>query len=195
MEVKNDILIKNVKFYILSKADDIYMKGELYIGKSENIDLRFIKHYNNFINGNEKVYKYIRENGGFDNFVMTVINSHNYVGTKEEIRIFVATQERLYIEEYKSTLNTTRPIITNEERLELCRKRSEYNYKNNPEYRTKQITKSIIRQNFKYQNDPEYRDKKLAKNKIRQNFRYQNDPEYRDKVKCRAKEYYNNKKK
>jgi len=195
MEVKNDIIIKNIKFYILSKANDIYMKGELYIGKSEDINTRFSSHYNNFDKKNEKVYKYIRENGGFDNFVMTIINEHVYMGTEKQIRVLVATQERLYIDEYNATLNTSRPIISNKERLELCRKRNEYNYKNDPEWRDKKIAKIKIRENFKYQNDPEFRDKKLSQNKIRQKFKYQNDPEYRNKLKAKSKEYYNNKKK
>lgn len=173
MEVKNDILIKSVKFYILSKTDDIYMKGKLYIGKSVNINVRFSFHYNNSYKKNEKVYKYIRNNDGFNNFVMTVIDEHIYTGTKDEIKNLVAIQERLYIEEYNASLNTYRPIVSNEERLELCRKRNEY----------------------KYKNDPVWRDKKLNQIKINQNFKYQNDPEYREKKKTKFKEYYYNKKK
>ena len=194
MEVKNDILIKNIKFYILSKIDDIFMNGHLYIGKSYDLTNRFKQHYKGSKFRNEKVYKHIRDNGGIDNWTMTLIKEHVYTGTKEEIRKLVAIQERLYLDKYKATLNKCRPFVSNDERLELSRKRSEYLYKNDPEFREKKNTQNKIRQKNKYQNDPEYRDKIKEKVKIRQNFRYQNDPEYRADKKARSKEYYNNKK-
>jgi len=172
MEVKDNILIEKFKFYILSKSDDIFMIGDLYIGKTKDVERRFKEHYEGVEKKNQKIYRHIRENGGCDNWVMTIFAEHIYTGTKQEINKLTATQERFYIEKYKSTLNKNRPIITKEERLELCRNRE----------RRKLL-------------DPEWRRQKNMANSKRNKKNYDTNPVYRNKILLKAKLKYESKKK
>jgi hypothetical protein len=59
------------------------------------------------------VYQFIRNNGGFDNWSMIILEEYQCENKNQaELR------ERYYIELLQSTLNTNRPAITRQEKLE-----------------------------------------------------------------------------
>ena len=60
------------------------------------------------------IYKFIRDNGGWDNWTMIQIESYN-ANDKRDLE----SRERYYIEQMKPTLNQRRPIITKKEKKEL----------------------------------------------------------------------------
>ena len=86
---------------------------EVYIGKTTSIYNRLHAHKNNCNNSNIisyncKVYKFIRANGGWDNWLMYIIDEGTY--SKEESKKI----ERKYIEKY-GTLNQQFPGRTTKE--------------------------------------------------------------------------------
>lgn len=87
---------------------------ECYIGSTRRPDKRFMNHKyrcNNpdDKNYNLKVYKHIRENCGFDNWQISVLETHNI--TKSDAKI----HERWLIELYESELNSCVPSRTQAE--------------------------------------------------------------------------------
>jgi hypothetical protein len=105
-----------------------------YIGSSWNIEFRRNSHYHSYNNSNSKdyvypLYKYIRENGGWDNFEMTVIDSGE-VETKLELEC----AEQFYIDMaggVENLLNHRDPIINIEKRKQ---KQYENKQKNKKRY-------------------------------------------------------------
>jgi len=95
-----------------------------YIGSTTNKNRRKQQHKENS-NGQNKnkynypVYQFIRENGGFDNWTMIILEEYSC-----ESKIQLCQREREWIEEMKPTLNRKTPIITEEERLERNRQNS-----------------------------------------------------------------------
>ena len=87
---------------------------EIYVGHSKNLHKRKISHLNRCMNSNDigynfKVYKFIRENGGFDNFEFTILEEDC-----EKIR------EKYWYEhfDYLPQLNSDYPGRTLEEYLQ-----------------------------------------------------------------------------
>jgi hypothetical protein len=88
---------------------------DIYIGHTTNFKLRINAHkcccnnikYNKF---NRYVYKFILENGGWDNWNVIVIEEYP-CNDKNEASI----RERYWIEKLKSSLNTEIPSRTNKE--------------------------------------------------------------------------------
>ena len=155
----------NTVIYLL-RANDPLLK-EFYVGKSGNFTERQTKHKcrsNNNKNSSEKeyhfpVYKFIRENGGFDDWHFEILETANLEDEDE-----AANLERNWIEKLKPSLNIQLPAQTTEERAE-----------NNREC-------SRIRQRKKME-DPEYRKKQYESNKKRKE-----DPELKKKDAARALE-------
>tara|TARA_R110001606_G_scaffold65658_1_gene151676 strand:+ start:241 stop:870 length:630 start_codon:yes stop_codon:yes gene_type:complete len=91
---------------------DVSVK-EIYIGSSTNFKQRKIKHKsdcNKEKTCNRYVYKFIRDNGGWDNW--TMIELHKYpCNDKRELEY----EEYRVMMELQSQLNSTRPYITEEE--------------------------------------------------------------------------------
>ena len=81
---------------------DIDIK-ECYVGSTKNERVRKSRHKNacNNINNNTHVYKFIRDNGGFENWDMIRIESFSY-----DVRKELCKRERFHIEELKADLNT-----------------------------------------------------------------------------------------
>lgn len=135
-------------FYILHKATDINIKGKNYVGKTKNLHSRFNKHRSNY---NEpkfnhfKVYTEIRNNGGFDNWVMTILESREYNGTKKEISEQTNKRERELKELFGGQLNKNRPFITNTEKKELMRRINKQRYASCEEYRKQHKIKMLNR--------------------------------------------------
>ena len=94
--------------YMIKKQDD-YDNLNVYIGSCCNFVRRKCKHKSTCYNPNQnhynaKVYQYIRENDGWDCWIMTKIIDYP-CNSKSELN----TMERKYIDEYKSTLNCIIP--------------------------------------------------------------------------------------
>ena len=68
---------------------------------------------------NYKVYNYIHDNGGWDNWIFEVIEEYPC-----ENKIQMVTREQYHYDLLKPTLNSKRPYIPEEEREEECRIRS-----------------------------------------------------------------------
>jgi hypothetical protein len=115
-------------YKIVSKDENI---KEIYIGKTTNFKNRIRRHKSNCNNENGshynlKVYQYIRENGGWDNFDMIEIEKGEYDKKDSAIR------ERYYIEKLNANLNSEIPSRTLQEWKEVFQKiyNQEYYQKN-----------------------------------------------------------------
>jgi hypothetical protein len=114
---------------------------EFYIGSAKNKIKREQKHKNawNNENGDEydkKAYKFIRENGGMDNWIFEVIEEYPC-----DNKIELVIRERYHYDLLNPELNMIRPYISEEERKEGCRNYSEKRYKDNREEKLKRNAK------------------------------------------------------
>ena len=112
-----------VIYMIKHKTDDT---KEFYIGSSYNFKRRNYNHKSSYNNENSKiynlkVYKYIRDNDGWDFWKIILLYDYPCKNKKE-----LQLEEQKAIKEYKSTLNHSIPCRTQKEY------RKEYN-KNNKE--------------------------------------------------------------
>ena len=159
---------------MIKKQDD-YDNKNVYIGSCCNFSRRKCEHKrvcNNptYNQHNIKVYQYIRENDGWDYWIMTKIIDYP-CNNKGELN----TMERKYIDEYKSILNCINPTRT----------KTEYyndNIKKIAEQRKKHYNENI--EKFA-ENHKQYRDDNRDKLK---EWYYDN----RDKILEKAKHYRDN---
>ena len=103
MENEELIIINGVIYIIFCNDEGI---EEFYIGSTSNFEKRKTNHRfkcNDSINYNYKVYQKIRENGGFDNWSMVVLQ---HCSNFDELKLL----EQEYFEALKPTLNTYFPI-------------------------------------------------------------------------------------
>jgi hypothetical protein len=111
----------NYTFYMIHRKGrniiDIYDEedGEHYIGSTRHFKTRIYEHLcsEQNVNGknyNLKVYNHIRSTGGFDEWIISTIETHDNI-TKKEAHI----HERWLIELYGSQLNTYKPARTKED--------------------------------------------------------------------------------
>ena len=89
---------------------------EIYIGHTTNFTQRKHNHHSSCYNSNLKyynllVYKFIRNNGGWDNWTMLKIEDCNCNDKYEAMN-----RERYWIETLQSKLNVNNPISTKEEK-------------------------------------------------------------------------------
>ena len=90
--------------------------SEIYIGSTSNMRIRKSVHKNicnntSSRNYNSYVYKFIRENGGFINWYMILLEKYPTTDKKS-----LEARERYWIELLKSKLNTLIPSLTLEEK-------------------------------------------------------------------------------
>ena len=79
---------------------------EIYIGSTINFINRRYYHKNNYEKKDTKVYKFIRENGGWNNWTMTKIKECNFETKKQ-----LLNEEKLTIKkETNHVLNMIKPI-------------------------------------------------------------------------------------
>ena len=138
--------------YII-KCKDKSIK-DCYIGSTINLKNRIILHKSALNNKNCKdynckKYKFIRENGGFDNFYFEILKNDIDFDNKRQLTKI----ERYYIEEFKSSLNTEIPHRTDKEKKEY----------NNRKKQTKKYYKQYYENNKKKIN--EKRNEYCLKNK------------------------------
>jgi len=155
---------------------DVSIKDE-YVGSTTNFRVRKNDHKHSCCNPkckkyNRKVYQYIRDNGGFDNWDMILVEYYS-CNTKKELE----ARERYWIEELKCSLNSNIPT----------RESDEYNkhyYQNNKE--EIKISKKQYREKNKEkikENSKQYREDNKEKLK-------QYKKEYDEKNKEKIKQYY-----
>ena len=170
-EAKDDY--SNTVIYKLRSKNPLIK--DFYIGHSKDFIGRKYNHKSDCNNEkspeyNYPVYKFIRENGGFDNWGFEILV---YADLKDKDE--AETLEKHYIEIFKPTLNKNDVAETPEEKTEKGR---EYQKKlrEDPEYRKKEAERS---------KKPEYRKKQAeCKKKLRE------DPEYRKKEAAKRLESY-----
>ena len=143
--------------YKLVHFDDLNDEN-IYVGHTTNMVQRKYRHGNacNNINDHEynlKKYEYIRENGGWNNWRMILVEKYPCNDTHEAI-----ARERYWVKELKATLNTRVPgrncsewYQDNKERILI--KSKEY-HELNKDYRNKN-------NNEKYHNNKEKINEKL----------------------------------
>ena len=90
---------------------------DCYVGHTSNFIKRKWAHKETCYNANSpaynlNVYRFIRDNGGFENFEMILVNTENC-----ENRLEACKKEREYIEALNATLNKATPYISDEERI------------------------------------------------------------------------------
>ena len=99
---------------------------DFYIGSTNNFTRRRYEHRNryncNTKNSNDKLYDFMRLNGGLDNFEFSIL--------EEDISINKRLVEQKYINELKPTLNAIKSYATEEDkRLSLCKNSTRYRLK------------------------------------------------------------------
>ena len=82
-----------------------------YVGSCKQFARRLYKHKRDAINNNSKIYKIIRQNGGFDNFLMSEIESIECDGSLD-----ARVREQYYIETLNANLNTNRAYTSEEDK-------------------------------------------------------------------------------
>jgi len=168
--------------YMIKKLDD-YDNLNVYIGSCCNFVRRKCEHKKycnnpNYKPHNLKVYQYIRENGGWNAWIMVKIIDFP-CDSKSELN----TMERRYIDEYKSKLNCNIPTRTNEEKMDYNKKyridnKDKIAEKNKQWCNDNKVSKSKYMKQYYKDN----KDRKLIYNK-----QYYNDN--CDKLKKQTKEY------
>jgi hypothetical protein len=177
---------KSVIYKICCKDPNV---KEIYIGSTTNFTKRKYTHKFGVKKicdkHNIKLYNFIRENGGWDNWDMVMIKQ--YSNCKNKLKLH--KKERKYIEKYNATLNGSIPFTTIEET------RQKYII-NNPE-KVKQSKKEYLLKNpeKRKQTLQKYRDNNIEKIRERQRKHYENNREkirerirnnekYKRKYKC-----------
>jgi hypothetical protein len=86
-----------------------------YVGSTTNFKSRKSKHKSDSIGYNSPIYKFIRENGGWENdWEMVLIESYPNCKSGEELRMY----ERHHYDILKPSLNAIKPFVSTEERKE-----------------------------------------------------------------------------
>lgn len=104
------------------KHNDAYNDDNIYIGSTCNLIRRRNKHKQmcnspDLQEYNRNVYKYIRDNGGWEQFVVLKISDYP-CNSKSELNI----EERRYLDLMKPKLNMIKPYVTEEEAKETIMK-------------------------------------------------------------------------
>jgi len=125
---------KNTVIYKIKHNED-YDDINIYVGSTTNFRVRKNQHKSNCNNENNKdynipIYKYIRDNGNWDNFVMIPLEEYPCNSKKEK-----EIKERYYIDLLKPKLNKIVPTRTPKEYYEdnkqiISERAKEYNENN-----------------------------------------------------------------
>lgn len=124
-------------------SSDVEIK-ECYVGSTKNLKVRKWAHKKDCTNENLKgynyyVYQFIRQNGGWENWDMVLLETVSY-NTKYELH----SRERYWIEELQAKLNKIIPTRTIEEYQQLPEyKQYKKEYRNKPEKKNERISRRI----------------------------------------------------
>jgi hypothetical protein len=149
--------IEKATIYLLHcKYGDI---DDCYVGStSEVLNRRWHGHKVNCNNShrphyNYKLYKFIRTHGGMDDWIITPIEEFNNIKY-----IDLLTEEKNYKEIFNSTLNSNRPIITEQEKKQYHIDWKKLNKLKQQEYQKKYNAKN--KDKIRKYNKERYRKKK-----------------------------------
>ena len=121
----------------------------IYIGSTTEFIKRKHKHKTACKNNELKLYKTIRENGGWDNWNMSIIEQ--YLDCKNKIEQKIREQE--YIDKFKANLNMIKAYITEEQKKENYEKNKDKYYENKKEiYNNNKDKKNEKRKEYYYNN-------------------------------------------
>lgn len=147
-------------YYIIKSKNELIK--DCYIGCTNNFKKREYTHKSYCINNEAKqlkLYKFINQNGGWDEWTMYLIEETEYETKKECFE-----RERFWIEMYEASLNKIKkPIRYIEEKRDYTNKYNTIYRNNNKEYYKN------YRENHKEgkkEYNKEYYEKKKNKNKI-----------------------------
>jgi len=115
---------------------------DVYIGSTKDFYKRKYSHKSSCNNStlkdyNMKVYTFMRENGGFDNWDFEVIEENI------EDKVQALVREKYYIEFYNTSLNCNKPFRTEEELKQQKKENSKEFREKNKEYYKEKITCDI----------------------------------------------------
>ena len=130
MEITTDLVNRYAKGMIYKLCCKDANITEIYVGSTVNKHRRKAHHKSSSNNPNNKlyniyVYQFIRDNGGFENWDLVILEEYSAENKNE-----LVWKEREWIEQLKPVLNSiSRPIVTTEE----CRENKKIYYENNKE--------------------------------------------------------------
>jgi len=153
---------KTIIYKIVCKDLDI---RDAYVGHTTNWIKRKSAHKKNCNNQNSKnynfnIYKFIRENGNWDNWEMIEIKKYPCNDKRE-----AEAEERRYYEELNANLNRYIPYTTNEEKKEQAIKRTK-NWRVKNEDKMKENNKNYYKNNKEEINQKNKNYKDNNKDKI-----------------------------
>lgn len=90
--------------------------NDCYVGSTIDFNNRKKQHKQDYYFSNSKLYKFIRENNGFDNFEYEILEKKTYPGI-----LTMREREREFFELLNPTLNTNCPTRTYVEHLQIQR--------------------------------------------------------------------------
>ena len=168
--------------YKIEHNDD---ESLVYVGHTTNFDKRKTQHKSNCKNDNGKhynfkVYQMIRENGGWEKFLMLEVEKYPCADKREAER-----RENEVMKELKSSMNTNKSFITQE--MSEYHKEYHTNYYELHKLKIKERSKEYKKNNkLKIQErDKDYRDNnKLKIQKKKKDYREANKLKLNAKVKC-----------
>ena len=164
---------------------------DIYVGSTTNFIRRKCTHKSACNNKNDKkynryVYKFIRNNGGWDNWSMILLREYSTTNKKQLER-----KERKYIEKLGATLNSHIPTRTQsewyEDNKELSCERSRVNYANNKEH-----YKKMNKDRYEANKEEVLEQQREYYNKNKQMI-LEREKKYREKNKETIKQYKNKK--
>jgi hypothetical protein len=171
---KSEIDYTNVYIYKLC-CRDISIK-DIYVGHTTNFEQRKSQHKKSCEkNHKTRVYKFIRENGGWENWTMILIEKKSFNN-----KIEACAKERYWIEALEAKLNCNNPIATKEEKeqqkkdwyeenKEIILQKTKEHYEENKDKKIeyqKEYSKENKEQITKYQKEYRVKNKdKLAEQK------------------------------
>lgn len=128
---KRDIDYSNTIIYMICCKDPTIT--DVYVGHTTNLPKRKTLHKGNTNNQNNKgynvyVYQFIRENGGWENWEIIVLETKSCIDGDDARKL-----EREWFEKKGATLNKIRPFRSNEELLEYNKERNRIHNQEHPE--------------------------------------------------------------
>ena len=135
---KMNNLINSGFIYVLKSKDTKIL--DCYIGSTKDLEKRKIQHfYSCRHNSNRKLYNFINNNGGYNNWYIEVIKNIQNI-TRQDLK----KEEKEFILKYKPTLNKNIPLQTNKEwrsknKDRLRKNQTRFNYLYKHEYNKKRL--------------------------------------------------------
>jgi hypothetical protein len=156
-------LYENSVIYKLVHKND-QDNENIYVGSTTNFRGRKVKHREKYYDKNTKeynykVYQFIRENGGWDEWEMVAVETYP-CESKRELEI----RERFHIETLKSKLNKIVPTRTSkeyrEDNKELIKEKKKKEYEDNKEH----IKERSLKNYYAKQEENKERNKQYREN-------------------------------